>query len=76
MNLILIWSKNDIKKIAKKDNKNVHLRNDTELEDTARYATLLLAPAEGFSLWPKAFFAFRAKFFRLSLVSSSNLNNF
>ena len=31
------------------------------LEDTARYVGLLLAPAEGFSLWQSAFFAFRAK---------------
>ena len=26
-----------------------------ELEDTARYAGLLLAPAEGFGLWPRLF---------------------
>ena len=25
------------------------------LEDTARYAGLLLAPAEGFDLWPRLF---------------------
>ena len=31
------------------------------LEDTAQYAGLLLAPAEGFSLWPRAFLALRAK---------------
>ena len=31
------------------------------LEDTARYAGLLLAPAEGFGLRPRAFFALRAK---------------
>ena len=31
------------------------------LEDTARYAGLLLAPAEGFGLQPRHFFAFRAK---------------
>ena len=30
-----------------------------ELEDTARYAGLLLAPAEGFGLRPRAFFALR-----------------
>ena len=27
------------------------------LQDTARYAGLLLAPAEGFDLWPRGFFA-------------------
>ena len=32
-----------------------------ELEDTARYAGLLLAPAEGFGLWPRLFFALWAK---------------
>ena len=32
-----------------------------ELEDMARYAGLLLAPAEGFGLWSRAFFALRAK---------------
>ena len=31
------------------------------LEDTAHYAGLLLAPAKGFGLRPKAFFALRAK---------------
>ena len=31
------------------------------LEDTARYAGLLLAPAEAFGLRPKAFFALWAK---------------
>jgi hypothetical protein len=31
------------------------------LEDTARYAGLLLAPAEGFGLRPRLFFALRAK---------------
>ena len=31
------------------------------LEDTARYAGLLLAPAEGVGLWPTAFFALLAK---------------
>ena len=31
------------------------------LEDAARYAGLLLAPAEGFGLRPRAFFALRAK---------------
>ena len=29
-----------------------------KLEDRARYAGLLLAPAECFSLWPRTFFAF------------------
>ena len=51
----------------------------------ARYAGLLLAPAEGFGLRPKGFFALRAKKkaklccfgqFRQFLVSSSNLSNF
>ena len=32
-----------------------------KLEDTARYAGLLLAPAEGFGLRPRLFFALRAK---------------
>ena len=27
-----------------------------KLEDTARYAGLILAPAEGFGLWPRLFF--------------------
>ena len=54
------------------------------LEDTARYAGLLLAPAEGFSLRPRAFFPLRAKQkpyyavlanFRPFLVSSSNRGN-
>ena len=31
------------------------------LEDAARYAGLLLAPAECFGLWQRAFFALRAK---------------
>ena len=31
------------------------------LEDTARYAGLLLAPAEGFSLWPRLFLPFGQK---------------
>ena len=31
------------------------------LEDTARYAGLLLAPAEGFGLRPRLFFALREK---------------
>ena len=31
------------------------------LEGAARYAGLLLAPAEGFGLWPRPFFALRAK---------------
>ena len=55
-----------------------------KLEDTARYAGLLLAPAEGFSLWQRAFFALRAKkqfffvFWQIQaiLVFSSNLSNF
>ena len=36
------------------------------LEDTARYASLVLAPAEGFGLWPRqkrAFYAVLAHFF-------------
>ena len=32
-----------------------------ELEGAARYAGLLLAPAEGFGLRPRSFFALRAK---------------
>ena len=32
-----------------------------KLEGTARYAGLLLAPAEGFGLRPRLFFALRAK---------------
>ena len=52
------------------------------LGDTARYAGLLLAPAEGFNLWPRTSFALWAKQkpnfsvlanFRPFLVSSSNL---
>ena len=31
------------------------------LEDTARYAGLLLAPAEGFGLWPTLFLPFGQK---------------
>ena len=31
------------------------------LEDTARYAGLLLAPAEGFGLWPRLFFVIWAR---------------
>ena len=31
------------------------------VEDTAHYAGLLLAPAEGFDLWPRAFLALWAK---------------
>ena len=31
------------------------------LEDTARYAGLLLAPAEGFGLWPRLFLPFGQK---------------
>ena len=32
-----------------------------KLEDTARYAGLLLAPEEGFGLRPRTFFALQAK---------------
>ena len=32
-----------------------------KLEDTARYAGLLLAPAEGFGLWPRPFLPFGQK---------------
>ena len=32
-----------------------------KLEGAARYAGLLLAPAEGFGLWPRPFFALQAK---------------
>ena len=55
------------------------------LEDTARYAGILLAPAEGFGLRPGAFFALggqkRAHYAVLAnswqcFVSSSNLGNF
>ena len=62
------------------------------LEDTACYAGFLLAPAEGLSLWPRFFFALRAKkeFFMLlklfksifwclivtSVTFSNNLSNF
>ena len=35
--------------------------NLCSLEGAARYAGLLLAPAEGFGLWPRPFFALRAK---------------
>ena len=35
--------------------------NKKKLEGAARYAGLLLAPAEGFSLRPRPFFALRAK---------------
>ena len=54
------------------------------LEDTARYAGLLAAPAEGFGFWPRfslpgrkprAYYAVLAHF-RPFLVSSSNLSNF
>ena len=48
------------------------------LEDTAGYAGILLAPAEGFGLWPgkkRACYAVLAHFWQL-LVSSSNLGNF
>ena len=37
------------------------------LEDTARFAGLLLAPAEGFDLWSRAFFALWAKKYRIML---------
>ena len=40
---------------------SLHCTLLTVLEDTARYAGLLLAPAEGFGLWPRVFFALRAK---------------
>ena len=53
-----------------------------KLEDTARYAGLLLAPAEGFGrafFWPsgkkRAYYAVLAHFWHF-LVSSSNLGNF
>ena len=60
------------------------LLNKRELEDTARYAGLLLAPAEGFGLRPRLFLPFgqkRADYAVLAhfwhfLVSSSNLGNF
>ena len=49
------------------------------LEDTARYAGLLLAPAEGFGLRPRAkkrpYYAVLDNF-RPFLVSCSNLGNF
>ena len=52
------------------------------LEDTARYAGLLLAPAEGFGrgfFFPsgkkRAYYAVLANFWQF-LVSSSNLGNF
>ena len=62
-----------------------YLLVSSKLEDTARYAGLLLAPAEGFGLRPRAFFALRTKkrayyaalaHFWQFLVSSSNLGNF
>ena len=54
----------------------MHLQNSLELEDTARYAGLLLAPAEGFgflTLWAqkRSYYALLANF-RPFLVSSSN----
>ena len=39
----------------------VYLYFNNKLEDTARYAGLLLAPAEGFSLQPRLFLAFGQK---------------
>ena len=56
-----------------------------KLEDTARYAGLLLAPAEGFGLCPRLFLPFRQKkelimLFWCPVVTlvtfSSNLRNF
>ena len=62
------------------DNGNV--RSNNELEDTARYAGLLLAPAEGFGRGffcpvgkKRAYYAVLAHFWHF-LVSSSNLGNF
>ena len=56
-----------------------------ELEDTARYTGLPLAPAEGFGLWPRFFYCASGKkraynavlsnFWKI-LVSSSNLGSF
>ena len=53
------------------------------LEGTARYAGLLLAPAEGFGLRPRLFFGKKKEgfyavfaYFRPFLVFSSNLSNF
>ena len=55
------------------------------LEEPVRYAGLLLAPAEGFGLWSRVFFALQGKKktfyavlanFRPFLVSSSHLGNF
>ena len=56
-----------------------------QLEDVARYAGLLLAPAEGFGLRPRlflpfgqkkrAYYAVLAHFWKF-LVPSSNLGNF
>ena len=37
------------------------LRFRQSLEGAARYAGLLLAPAEGFGLWPRPFFSLWAK---------------
>ena len=66
---------------------DIEAREDTvaiELEGTARYAGLLLAPAEGFGLRPRlflpfgkkrAYYAVLANFWQF-LVSSSNLANF
>ena len=47
----------------------------TILEDTARYAGLLLAPAEVFFAKKRAHYAVSAHFWKF-LVSSSNLGNF
>ena len=73
-------------------NNSLQLADYKELEDMARYTGLLLAPGEGFGLWPRAFFALREKkglimLFRpifgnflcpvVTLVTfSSNLSNF
>ena len=56
---------------GKQEVKNVHLRNLGDmgggivslilLKGAARYAGLLLAPAEGFGLWPRLFLPFRQK---------------
>ena len=37
------------------------ISNNLQLKDMARYSGLLLAPAEGFRLRPRGFFALRAK---------------
>ena len=57
--------------------------NGPKLEDTARYAGLLLAPAEGFGLRPRLFLPFGQKkalyavlaHFWQFLVTSSNRGN-